>query len=470
MSAFKATATLALAIVAASSSAPSADVAVAWNDERAQRGIVRGMSSASPWRFVTEPIETGRDVALRFSRGTLYAISRSEGTIAAIDPGSWALTRTYELGRESAIEDIAAASADVAYVARAGATHLARLDLSTGESADAVDLSVFADADGVPDLGKMAIFEGRLFVQVRRLATGFDPVPPALIAVVDAVAGEIIDADPATPGLQGIELSGTYPKMKMQILPASRRLFVSSTGVFHDDGGLEAVDLDALESLGVFLRELGSGTGPEIGAFVIARRSSGYVISSTDLVISSHLKGFSVSGGLDPTADLDTSVDYFVPALVHDPRADALLVPVRGDGERHLAHGVDVFDAGTGRRLTLETAATGGPPTDLELLCDALEACAPPETDRFLRADANADGQLDLSDALHSIAYLFSGAPPPSCRAGADSNDDERLDIGDPIYLINHLFGGGLPPAAPFPDCGEDPAPAGLDCRDYDAC
>jgi hypothetical protein len=462
-------AVLALACWATCAAPASADVAVAWNDERAQRGVVQRMSSLPPWQFETPPIEVGGNVRLRFAHGVLYAVSRAEATISAIDPESWTVTRTYEIGRTNLPDDIALVSAGLAYITRPAATHLLRLDLSTGETADVVDLSVFADGDGVPDLGTLAQVEGRLFVQVRRLAGGADPVGPALLAVVDATSGEVVDVDRGAPGLQAIELSGTYPKMKMQALPASRRLFVSATGVFHDEGGLEVIDIDALASLGVFIPELSPRTGPEIGAFAMTRRRSGYVVFSTDFLTSSHLQGFSLSGGVDAPPDLVTTLDYFVPAIVHDPRSDVLFFPVRGE-QSGRGHGVHVLDAGTGARLTTEPVGTGAPPTDLELLCADAEACSTRESDSFLRADANASSGLDISDSLYTLAHLFSGRPAPPCRASADANDDGKLDIADPIFLFHHLFGRGSPPPAPFPACGDDPAPGNLDCRNYDAC
>jgi hypothetical protein len=258
----------------------------------------------------------------------------------------------------------------------------------------------------------------------------------------------------------------------MQVLPASGRLFVSSTGVFQDEGGIESIDLCTLASLGVFIRELGPGTGADVGAFVMTRTKSGYLVTSTDLTVSTHLKGFSIGGGIEPPEDLDKNVDYFAPALVHDPRTDALFLPVRADGDGHAIDGVQVFDAGTGFRLTRDPVPTGAQPTDLELLCDDFRICSPPAGDRFVRADSNADGALDISDSVYTLGYLFlAGPPPPSpCRGAADANDDGRLDIADPIFSISRLFRGGPLPPPPFPDCGEDPSPDALDCRDYDPC
>jgi hypothetical protein len=73
---------------------------------------------------------------------------------------------------------------------------------------------------------------------------------------------------------------------------------------------------------------------------------------------------------------------------------------------------------------------------------------------RFRRGDANADGLVDLSDAVRVLNYLFVSGPEPSCPAAFDINADRLTNIADPIYLLQFLFNGGPPPPLPFPDCG----------------
>jgi len=94
----------------------------------------------------------------------------------------------------------------------------------------------------------------------------------------------------------------------------------------------------------------------------------------------------------------------------------------------------------------------------------------PPLGTRFVRADSNADGELDISDAVHALNYLFVGGPAPSCEASADSNGDQGVDISDPVYLLGYLFLGGSAPKSPFPDCEIDPELDGLGCESFSAC
>ncbi len=60
--------------------------------------------------------------------------------------------------------------------------------------------------------------------------------------------------------------------------------------------------------------------------------------------------------------------------------------------------------------------------------------------------DVNADGQLDISDSVFLLAYLFASGPAPTTPCVADVNDDTSIDIGDSIYLLSYLFTQGPAP------------------------
>lgn len=82
----------------------------------------------------------------------------------------------------------------------------------------------------------------------------------------------------------------------------------------------------------------------------------------------------------------------------------------------------------------------------------------------FLRADANRDDILDISDAIYMFAYFFDNGAPPPCEDSADSNNDGQLDIADQIYLLNFLFTDGPQPSQPYPIPGLDPDNDFLNC------
>ena len=87
----------------------------------------------------------------------------------------------------------------------------------------------------------------------------------------------------------------------------------------------------------------------------------------------------------------------------------------------------------------------------------------------FIRSDVDADGAINLADAIATLDYLFIGGTIP-CNDAADINDDGALDLSDPIVLLGYLFSNAPAPPAPFPDCGIDPMPDALECDSFAAC
>ncbi len=347
---------VALPVVAA------AQVLVAWNADGI--GSVGAVRAQPPYTARARGVRGGADAVIGYApHGQLFSLSRSAGTITLFSKRR-RVRRLFDLGADARLEDMVATDACTAYVTRRNATRLLRLDLCTGARADVVDLSAFADDDGIPDLGTMALDRGRLLVQIRRENENSESrfVAPAYLAVIDVATEQLVDVDPLEPGVQAITLAGTAPKYRMQVVDAARRLFVCATGATFDAGGLEIIDLDNLRSQGLAIREADGLTGADLGPIVMISPDRGYLVFTTDLTLSSHLHAFTLTGGVDPTP-LHVAVDYAVPALVYDDRSGALLVPQAGFND----NGVHVFSTATGARLTGKPIATGGRPTDLLL-------------------------------------------------------------------------------------------------------
>jgi hypothetical protein len=62
--------------------------------------------------------------------------------------------------------------------------------------------------------------------------------------------------------------------------------------------------------------------------------------------------------------------------------------------------------------------------------------------------DANSDGEVDISDVVFLIAYIFSGGAPPDPLEYGNVNCDSAVDISDVVYLISYIFSGGSAPCA----------------------
>lgn len=92
----------------------------------------------------------------------------------------------------------------------------------------------------------------------------------------------------------------------------------------------------------------------------------------------------------------------------------------------------------------------------------AYELCNVP----FKRGDVNADGKVDIADAIRQLFCLFADPCVEHwCPDASDANDDGRSNIADAITILSYLFARGAPPPPPFLECGLDPTPDDIGCE-----
>ena len=60
----------------------------------------------------------------------------------------------------------------------------------------------------------------------------------------------------------------------------------------------------------------------------------------------------------------------------------------------------------------------------------------------FSRGDSNADGSVNLADAIFTLNYLYQNGPTPECLDAADVNDDGSVNIADVIFELTLLKPG----------------------------
>lgn len=77
----------------------------------------------------------------------------------------------------------------------------------------------------------------------------------------------------------------------------------------------------------------------------------------------------------------------------------------------------------------------------------------------FVRADANRDWRVDLSDAVAILGTVFTSSHAgAACLDAADVDDDGAIRVTDALHLLNFLFRSGPSPAIPYPLAGRDTA------------
>jgi hypothetical protein len=88
----------------------------------------------------------------------------------------------------------------------------------------------------------------------------------------------------------------------------------------------------------------------------------------------------------------------------------------------------------------------------------------------FRRGDPNADGAMDISDAIAILGTLFLGEALVPCKQAGDANDDGVLGISDGIYVLDFQFLGGEAIPPPYGICGVDPTGHPLPCEEFQGC
>jgi hypothetical protein len=94
------------------------------------------------------------------------------------------------------------------------------------------------------------------------------------------------------------------------------------------------------------------------------------------------------------------------------------------------------------------------------------DSCIGSEEPTFIRADANSDTAIDLSDAIFILNFLFTGGDAPQCDDAADANDDGILDMSDAVKIMGVGFlGDTLPIGTRFGEFQSDPTSDPLGCQ-----
>jgi len=75
----------------------------------------------------------------------------------------------------------------------------------------------------------------------------------------------------------------------------------------------------------------------------------------------------------------------------------------------------------------------------------------------FVRGDSDSSGEVNISDPVYTLNYLYQGGRAPFCLDAADANDDGTLDLSDPVATLAFLFLGGSPLPDPGGTLGKDP-------------
>ncbi|MCD4690560.1 hypothetical protein K8S17_03785 [bacterium] len=401
------------------------DIVFAVTSDYAVRGSCSSLDVLPPWGTDVSLTPLHSDAIARVYDGLVYVVNRLYAdNVQVLDPSQgFATIRQFSVGPGSNPMDIAILSPTRAYVSRYETPWLLEIDPSTGAIADSIDLSVFADADGLPEAAAMAIVDDLLFVAIQRIDRDYYwlPVAPSWLAVIDTQTNTLIDVDPVEPGIQGVMLTSTNPYTDILVGEDGITLYVGESGRWDLlDGGIEAVDTSSLTALGHVITEVELGGELQDFALPLAGRAHAAIS-----VASPGWESFCVAFDWEAGELLETvwrPGEWSVPDIeVHEGTLQLFVA----DGT-YAAPGVRVFDALTGVQLA-GLIDVSLPPHDLVLVGDSVTAVA-----------GNAPDGTD--DAAEAPEARLLAAPNPS--------------RGDVMLALELSVGGSVPRIAIYDVAG----------------
>ena len=176
-----------------------------------------------------------------------------------------------------------------AYVVASARNEIVVVDPTAGELTGTIDLSGYLDpddSDGIVDAVSGVRAGDRVFVGLGNywfddsFAIHFEG---SVLAVIDATTDALVDADPATDGVQGIDLAGENPWRGFWTDEALGTLWVGSGGdSFAIDGMIEEIDLGTLTHARVVVTE--DTLGAELGGFAVVAPDRVLVLGGMDVI------------------------------------------------------------------------------------------------------------------------------------------------------------------------------------------
>lgn len=131
--------------------------------------------------------------------------------------------------------DLVFVNSQKAYLLRYGSTKAWIVNPSTTSEAGfkigELDLSAYADADGVPEMAKGVIANNKLFIILQRLDSFFCPSNTAYVAVFDVTTDTEIDTGLGQGNMKGIPLPIKDP-LSIQYLPQNNKVYVQGVGAY----------------------------------------------------------------------------------------------------------------------------------------------------------------------------------------------------------------------------------------------
>jgi len=395
------------------------------------------------------------DAVARYHDGLIYVVNRMGcDNIQVLDPSDgFSTLRQFSVGAGSDPHDIAFVSGTKAYVSRGNGTELLIVDPSTGAHLGAIDLSIFADADGLPEMDCMLLVGDLLFVSIQRLDRNnyWLPVPPSFLAVVDTGADTLYDCDTDTPGVQAVALAGTDPFGELHFDPYTGLVYLTTVGWWGVlDCGVEIVDPSALASAGFILTE--EAAGGDVNDVAVLSPTTGYAIV-TNAAFDNLLVRFDPSTG-SLTDTLYAPGGYMLADIEISPQGDLFVCDRKATDP-----GIRIYDALSGGAVTAGTIDVGLPPFDIAFSAPVQTGAGTPPASALMGVYPNPFNpaarivfSLERGGAAELVLFDASGRRVRELAAGDfpagrhevlwDGRNDRGLPAASGVYFARLRHGG----------------------------
>jgi len=397
------------------------------------------------------------DAVGHYHDGQIYIVNRfGQDNIIVLDESAPRIPLAqFSVGNGTNPHDIEIVAVDKAYVTLYERSELLVIDPRDGAERGRIDLSAFADADGLPEVSQIVRVGQRLYLSCQRLDrnNGWGPVDQSFLIVVDIASDRLVDVDPNADGVQGILLSASNPNSLVAI---GDRIAVSAVASFGDrSGGIDLIDTATNRSLGLAIGE--EALGGDINFIAMVDGDRGFAVVS-DENFANHVLPFNLRSG-EVGAALEGLSGGFIPSIAVD--SNRLVVADQGSFSDPASAGLKIFDTSNGQSLQ-GPIATGLPPVGIIVLGDSdlpivptavREEAALPQNSALGRAYPNPFNasvaipfSANGSTAAHLVVYDVLGRPVRSLDAGSvqsgnntaiwDGRDDAGRAVGNGTYIV----------------------------------
>jgi len=343
------------------SNCPWAGIYVATSDYTV--GASATLSGSPPINPCRPKSEISSDPVARYYDGRIFVVNRfGFDNIQILNPYKDLKTiKQYSTGNGSNPQDIAFASPMKAFISVYGNDKLLIVNPRGGKSLGNVDLSAYADVDGLPEPAKMLVVKDRLFVAIQRLdsANWFAPTVKSMMAVIDTVTDQVVTA---------VDLATTNPVTDLIYDPVNSKIYVGCAGAFKafgnpaDDGAIESISVDIINDVYTVDPVLFSEAtlGGDVSAMAMVSSTQAYAMISDGA--TNHLVRFDPSNTVAGTTEIWNTTSW-----IQDMALDPYGYLYVADGD-FVNPGVRVWDTLTDTQVSGGAIDVGLPPVNFAVI------------------------------------------------------------------------------------------------------